>query len=90
MPTERLLEFAETVKGAGKKKMWTSYWRNGQIWERLKYALVKGIIDFIDQDTEKRALNTVGRCMWLKAFDGQYERLMGDLFGPEKCFCRKW
>src|SRR5437868_21094 len=54
--TERLLEFAETVKGSAKKKEADDEWRNGTVEERLKHALVKGIIDFIDVDTEEARL----------------------------------
>jgi 5-methyltetrahydrofolate--homocysteine methyltransferase len=51
--TERLLEYAETVKGSAKKKEEDLTWRNQPVNERLKHALVKGIIDFIDVDTEE-------------------------------------
>ncbi|HEY9487384.1 MAG TPA: dihydropteroate synthase, partial [Chryseosolibacter sp.] len=51
--TERLLEFAETVKGSAKKKEVDTEWRKGTVEERLTHSLVRGIIDFIDQDTEE-------------------------------------
>ncbi|MEX1239477.1 MAG: dihydropteroate synthase, partial [Cyclobacteriaceae bacterium] len=51
--TERLLEFAETVKGSAKKKEVDTEWRKSSVEERLTHSLVKGIIDFIDQDTEE-------------------------------------
>lgn len=51
--TERLLEFAETVKGAVNRKEADDEWRKESVEERLKHALVKGIVDFIDQDTEE-------------------------------------
>src|SRR5882672_4727515 len=51
--TERLLEFAETVKGSAKKKELDDAWRTGTLEERLTHALVKGIIDFVDADTEE-------------------------------------
>src|SRR5436190_13983188 len=51
--TERLLEFAETVKGSARKKEVEDEWRKGSVEERLTHALVKGIIDFIDEDTEE-------------------------------------
>ena len=50
--TERLLEFAETVKGSAKKKEVDDEWRAGSVEERITHALVKGIIDFVDTDTE--------------------------------------
>jgi 5-methyltetrahydrofolate--homocysteine methyltransferase len=55
--TERLVEFAETVKGDGKKIELDLSWRNQKVEERLKYALIKGITDYIDEDTEEARLN---------------------------------
>jgi 5-methyltetrahydrofolate--homocysteine methyltransferase len=51
--TERLLEYAETVKGDGKKKEVDLSWRNVPVQQRLAHALVKGIVEFIDEDTEE-------------------------------------
>src|SRR5690606_720948 len=51
--TERLLEFAETVKGTAKKKEADEAWRSGTVEERLTHALVKGILDYIEADTEE-------------------------------------
>jgi 5-methyltetrahydrofolate--homocysteine methyltransferase len=51
--TERLLEFAETVKQKGKVEVVNEEWRNGTVESRLSHALVKGIVDFIDADTEE-------------------------------------
>lgn len=51
--TERLLDFAETVKDSGSKKETTLEWRNAPVNERLAHALVKGIVDFIDEDVEE-------------------------------------
>ncbi len=84
--TERLLEFAETVKGAGKKKEVDDAWRNGSVEERLTHALVKGIIDFIDQDTEE-ARQKYGRP--LHVIEGPLMagmNVVGDLFGAGKMF----
>ncbi|HTH56867.1 MAG TPA: methionine synthase [Cyclobacteriaceae bacterium] len=84
--TERLLELAETVKGSAKKKEADDEWRNGSVEERLSHALVKGIIDFIDVDTEEarakydRPLHVIeGPLM-----DGM--NVVGDLFGAGKMF----
>jgi 5-methyltetrahydrofolate--homocysteine methyltransferase len=84
--TERLLEFAETVKGSAKKKEADDEWRKGSVEERLSHALVKGIVDFIDQDTEEarqkyeRPLHVIeGPLM-----DGM--NVVGDLFGSGKMF----
>ena len=48
--TERLLEYAENVKGSVKKKEIEETWRQGTVEDRITHALVKGIIDFIDTD----------------------------------------
>ena len=84
--TERLLEYAETVKGSAKKKEEDLEWRNQSVNERLKHALVKGIIDFIDVDTEEcrqqfdKPLSVIeGPLM-----DGM--NVVGDLFGAGKMF----
>ncbi|MFZ6001265.1 MAG: vitamin B12 dependent-methionine synthase activation domain-containing protein, partial [Bacteroidota bacterium] len=84
--TERLLEFAETVKGGAKKKESDDAWRNESVEERLKHALVKGIVDFIDQDTEE-ARQKYGRP--LHVIEGPLMsgmNVVGDLFGAGKMF----
>ncbi len=85
--TERLVAFAETVKGQGKaKKIEDKAWRALPVGERLTHALVKGITDFIVEDTEEarqqssRALDVIeGPLM-----DGM--NVVGDLFGAGKMF----
>lgn len=84
--TERLLEFAETVKGASKKKEQDDAWRSESVEDRLKHALVKGIIDFIDEDTEE-ARKKYGRP--LHVIEGPLMagmNVVGDLFGAGKMF----
>jgi len=84
--TERLLEFAETVKGSAKKKELDDEWRKGTVEERLSHALVKGIIDFIDIDTEE-ARQKYGRP--LHVIEGPLMagmNVVGDLFGVGKMF----
>lgn len=84
--TERLLEHAETVKGDGKKKEVDLAWRNQPVNARLSHALVKGVVDFIDEDVEecrkqyKRPIEVIeGPLM-----DGM--NVVGDLFGSGKMF----
>jgi 5-methyltetrahydrofolate--homocysteine methyltransferase len=84
--TERLLELAETVKGDGKKKEIDLSWRNAPVKERLSYALVKGLVEFIDADVEEcrhlfdRPIEVIeGPLM-----DGM--NTVGDLFGSGKMF----
>lgn len=84
--TERLLEFAETVKGSAKKKELDDEWRKGTIEERITHALVKGVIDFIDQDTEE-ARQKYGKP--LNVIEGPLMagmNVVGDLFGAGKMF----
>lgn len=84
--TERLLEFAETVKGAARKKEADDEWRKGTVEERITHSLVKGIIDFIDQDTEE-ALQKYGRPLFViegPLMSGM--NVVGDLFGDGKMF----
>ncbi|MBO6660015.1 MAG: methionine synthase [Roseivirga sp.] len=84
--TERLLEFAETVKGAGKTLVKDDAWRKESVEKRLEHALVKGIVEFIDEDTEEarkkypKPLHVIeGPLM-----DGM--NVVGDLFGSGKMF----
>src|SRR5436309_6273259 len=51
--TERLVEFAENVKAKDKTPVIHDAWRKEPVEERLKHALVKGIVDYIDSDTEE-------------------------------------
>ena len=84
--TESLVEFAEKVKGQGKSKVKDDAWRNTSVEERLSHALIKGIVDHIEEDTEEarqkydRPLHVIeGPLM-----DGM--NTVGDLFGSGKMF----
>lgn len=84
--TERLLDFAENFKGEDKKKEVSLEWRNAPVNDRLAHALVKGIVDFIDEDVEEcrhqfeRPIQVIeGPLM-----DGM--NIVGDLFGSGKMF----
>ncbi|HEU4553582.1 MAG TPA: methionine synthase [Chitinophaga sp.] len=84
--TERLINFAETVKAKGKVIEKDESWRNGTVEERLSHALVNGITDYIEGDTEEarqkypRPLDVIeGPLM-----DGM--NIVGDLFGSGKMF----
>ncbi|HXU72761.1 MAG TPA: methionine synthase, partial [Polyangia bacterium] len=84
--TERLIELAETVKAKGKKKEADVAWRAAPVEERISYALVKGIVDFIEADVEEarqklaRPLEVIEGPM----MDGM--KIVGDLFGAGKMF----
>jgi 5-methyltetrahydrofolate--homocysteine methyltransferase len=84
--TERLLEYAESFKGEGKKKEVDLAWREQPVNARLAHALVKGIVEFIEEDTEEcrhqfeRPIEVIeGPLM-----DGM--NIVGDLFGNGKMF----
>ena len=84
--TERLLEFAETVKAGGKAVVKDEIWRQGTVEERLMHAMLKGITDHIDGDTEE-ARAKYGRP--LEVIEGPLMsgmRHVGDLFGAGKMF----
>ncbi|PZV83990.1 methionine synthase (B12-dependent) [Algoriphagus aquaeductus] len=84
--TERLLEFAETVKAADKKEIVNEAWRSDPVAKRIEHALVKGILDFIVEDTEAARLELVNP---LKVIEGPLMdgmNVVGDLFGEGKMF----
>src|SRR5579875_3689803 len=84
--TERLVSFAETVKAKGKEEKKDDAWRSAPVEERLKHALVNGITDYIEADTEE------ARQKYPKPLDVIEGPLMagmdvvGDLFGSGKMF----
>ena len=84
--TERLLEFAEQVKGTGKQKVEDLSWRDAPVEDRLSHALVKGIIDYIDEDTEeaRQAYQSPLKVIEGPLMDGM--NVVGDLFGSGKMF----
>jgi len=84
--TDRLVAFASTVTGSGARREVDLAWRAAPVAERLKHALVQGIADHVEADTEearqllKRALDVIeGPLM-----DGM--KVVGDLFGAGKMF----
>lgn len=85
--TERLVEHAETLKGTTKEKTGKDEeWRKGSVEERLSHSLVKGIVDYIESDTEE-ARQKLGRP--LNVIEGPLMAGMntvGDLFGSGKMF----
>jgi 5-methyltetrahydrofolate--homocysteine methyltransferase len=87
--TERLIDFAERVKAEGgevKKAAEVKAWREGNVDERLSHALVKGIVDYINEDVEEarqkydRPLNVIEGPLMAGM------SIVGDLFGSGKMF----
>ena len=84
--TERLVRFAETVKGAVGRKEPDLAWRAQSVERRLSHALVHGVVDFIAADVEE-ARRTLGRPIDViegPLMDGM--KTVGDLFGAGKMF----
>lgn len=84
--TDRLLEVAEKYRGAGKERVVNNEWRDLPLGERITYSLVKGITEYIEQDTEE-ALKELGRPINViegPLMDGM--NVVGDLFGAGKMF----
>ncbi len=84
--TERLLDFAETVKSQGKKSKTDEAWRSQPVEKRIQHALVKGILDHIVEDTEEArlSLNDPLKVIEGPLMDGM--NVVGDLFGEGKMF----
>ena len=84
--TERLVKFADSVKQKDKAGVVEDEWRKGTVEQRLEHALVKGIVDFIEADTEE-ARKKIGRP--LSVIEGPLMAgmsVVGDLFGSGKMF----
>ncbi|MFT7668441.1 MAG: 5-methyltetrahydrofolate--homocysteine methyltransferase [Planctomycetota bacterium] len=84
--TERMITFAETVNTQGKVKVLDLTWREKPVAKRLEHALVHGVTDYIDVDTEE-AMKLLGRPLNViegPLMDGM--KVVGDLFGAGKMF----
>ena len=84
--TERLVAFAEQVKGTGLAAVEEEAWREESVQDRLSHALVKGIADYIDEDIDE-ALEHYERPLHIiegPLMDGM--NVVGDLFGSGKMF----
>jgi 5-methyltetrahydrofolate--homocysteine methyltransferase len=84
--TERLLDFAESFKGENKKQEKDLSWRENPVQERMSHALVKGITEFIVEDTEeaRHLFNRPIEVIEQPLMDGM--NVVGDLFGSGKMF----
>ncbi|WP_433189049.1 methionine synthase [Actinoallomurus sp. CA-150999] len=84
--TDRLVAFAETVNGKGTQRTVDLSWRDAPVEKRLAHALVHGIVDFVEEDTEEarqraaRPLDVIEGSL----MDGM--KIVGDLFGAGKMF----
>jgi 5-methyltetrahydrofolate--homocysteine methyltransferase len=85
--TERLVARSRSAsKGSGTKREHDLTWREKPVEARLSYALVHGVVDFIEQDTEEARRNCRGRWIVIEGplMDGM--KVVGDLFGAGKMF----
>ena len=84
--TERLVEYAERVRGEGTRREIDLSWREAPVEKRLEHALVHGIVDFIEEDAEEarqklpRPLDVIEGPMMAGM------QVVGDLFGAGKMF----
>ncbi len=84
--TERLVEFAERVQFDSVSEEKQAEWRNAPVEERLRHALVKGIVDYVEEDTEEARLKYDKPISVIEGplMDGM--NVVGDLFGSGKMF----
>src|SRR5487761_180979 len=84
--TERLVEFAKNVSGAGAKREVDLTWREGTVDERLAYAVLHGEVEFIEADAEEARQKLGAGLLVIEGplMDGM--KVVGDLFGAGKMF----
>ena len=84
--TERLIKFAESVRKKDKSEVVEDEWRKGTVEERLSHALVKGIVDHIDQDVEEARQKYPEPLTIIEGPLMAGMNVVGDLFGSGKMF----
>lgn len=84
--TEKLIAFAETVKAGGKTTVKDESWRQLSVEKRMEHALINGITEYIDADTEEARLKYARPLDVIEGplMDGM--NIVGDLFGSGKMF----
>ena len=84
--TDRMIEFAGTVKGSGRKRKLDLGWRDADVESRLVHALVHGVVDFIESDVEEARRQSTRP---LEVIEGPLMngmKVVGDLFSAGKMF----
>ncbi|MBI9071740.1 MAG: methionine synthase [Melioribacteraceae bacterium] len=84
--TERLIEYAENIKQKDPSEVKVQEWRSEPVEERLKHALIKGIVDFIEEDTEEARLRAVSAISVIEETLMAGMDVVGNLFGSGKMF----
>ena len=84
--TERLVEYASTVTGGATERKLDLSWREAPVSDRLAHALVHGVVDFIEEDTEEARSESARPLDVIEGplMDGM--KIVGDLFGSGKMF----
>ncbi|HEY2599269.1 MAG TPA: methionine synthase [Candidatus Dormibacteraeota bacterium] len=84
--TERLVEFAKNVSGAGAKREVDLTWREGAVEQRLAHAVLHGEVEFIEADAEEARQKLGAGLLVIEGplMDGM--KVVGDLFGAGKMF----
>ena len=84
--TDRLVSFAATVQGSATKRELDLSWREAPVGKRLEHALVHGIVDFIEEDTEEARAESARPLDVIEGplMDGM--KVVGDLFGSGRMF----
>jgi 5-methyltetrahydrofolate--homocysteine methyltransferase len=84
--TERLLVFADSVQKTAKTETKEGAWREGSVEERLKHALIQGVVDYIETDVEEARQKYQAPLSVIEGplMDGM--NVVGDLFGAGKMF----
>ncbi len=84
--TERLVDYAETVRGGATVRERDLGWRDATVQERLAHALVHGIVDFIEDDAEEARLEYDRPLEVIEGPLMEGMKIVGDLFGAGKMF----
>ncbi len=84
--TERMVTFADQVKGSGKKRETDLTWREKPVEERLAYALIHGVVDFIEVDAEEARVKLPRPLDVIEGPLMNGMKIVGDLFGAGKMF----
>jgi 5-methyltetrahydrofolate--homocysteine methyltransferase len=84
--TERLVELAGTVQGEATKRELDLSWREAPVEKRIEYALVHGVVDYIEADTEEARLKLPRPLDVIEGPLMQGMQVVGDLFGSGKMF----
>src|SRR5207237_8890511 len=83
---ERLVDFADRVKVKVKEQVQEKAWRSSSVEERLKHALVQGVVDFIESDTEEARRKFPKPLQVIEGPLMAGMSVVGDVFGAGKMF----